>query len=191
METLPESVTRFVGSHPSISVDDGGVVAGTIVFNDESAVIDTLLYFEDAKQLLNSLKNKDITIKAVINTHWHADHNMGNQFFDQSKLISHDNCPSLMKTSGEKMIESAKKNIPGEAERLKDYKQVFPTKTFSDSLNLPIHDSNLVLYHMPGHTPDSIVAYLPELKILFAGDTVMDLPYIWHGDRNLLLVFLH
>lgn len=187
MQPLPSSISRFVGSHPSLSVKDGGVVAGTVIFNKEAIVIDTLLYPDDTKKILRELTHQNAQINAIINTHWHGDHIMGNQFFDPSKLIAHDSCPNLMKTEGEKMLESAKKYIPGEAERLKDVNQVFPKKTFSDIMELHIGDSIVNLHHMPGHTPDSIVVYIPETRVLFAGDCVMDLPYIGYGNSKILI----
>jgi len=41
--------------------------------------------------------------------------------------------------------------------------------------------------HTPGTTPDSIVVYVREDKALFAGDTVMPVPYIVDGDRLQLM----
>jgi len=38
------------------------------------------------------------------------------------------------------------------------------------------------LIHVPGHTTDSIGVFLPDRGIFIAGDTVMDLPFVWFGD---------
>jgi glyoxylase-like metal-dependent hydrolase (beta-lactamase superfamily II) len=38
------------------------------------------------------------------------------------------------------------------------------------------------MWHTPGHSPDSIVAYAKEDKILFAADTVMPIPFFGDGS---------
>jgi glyoxylase-like metal-dependent hydrolase (beta-lactamase superfamily II) len=48
------------------------------------------------------------------------------------------------------------------------------TMTFDGQLDLDLGGMRVELRHLPGHTPDCIVAYIPERRLLFAGDTAED-----------------
>jgi len=49
---------------------------------------------------------------------------------------------------------------------------ISPTRTFADSLTLELGDATMELRALVGHTPDSIVGFVPEWGVLLAGDTV-------------------
>jgi glyoxylase-like metal-dependent hydrolase (beta-lactamase superfamily II) len=60
-----------------------------------------------------------------------------------------------------------------------------PTLTFSDRLTIPLggHRGDLVLQHCGrGHTEGDIVAWLPDQKVLFAGDLVEAQAALYTGD---------
>ena len=56
-----------------------------------------------------------------------------------------------------------------------------PTRAFNKSLSLDFGGSRFELRHSPGHSPDSITC-LVDKDTLFAGDTLMPLPYFVDGD---------
>ncbi|MFW9779851.1 MAG: MBL fold metallo-hydrolase [Candidatus Heimdallarchaeota archaeon] len=182
MEALNENVMRFVGKHPSLSIDEGGVVAGAVYSRKEAVVIDTLFFPEDAKKIRRYLEEKGFVIRGVINTHSDADHVWGNQFFGAVQIIAHEKTLSLMKKQGTELLRSAKKSFSS----LKNVSQVFPTQTYTETFRLSVGEIPLVLYHMPGHTSDSSIVHLPQQKILFAGDVVIELPFVKFDSRKLL-----
>jgi glyoxylase-like metal-dependent hydrolase (beta-lactamase superfamily II) len=49
---------------------------------------------------------------------------------------------------------------------------VAPTRTFTESTTLDLGGLTVELYALPGHTPDSIVGFVPEWGVLLAGDAV-------------------
>jgi len=49
---------------------------------------------------------------------------------------------------------------------------IAPDVTFATAMALDLGGLTLELHHLPGHTPDCIVGFLPEWGILLAGDTV-------------------
>ncbi len=58
-----------------------------------------------------------------------------------------------------------------------------PTLTFSDRLRLEGGDLTLELFPTPGHTPDHIAAWIPELKVCLAVDAVeRPIPMVWSDD---------
>lgn len=49
---------------------------------------------------------------------------------------------------------------------------VTPTLTIEDEFELTLGNISVYLHHLPGHTLDSIVGFIPEWGILLTGDTV-------------------
>ncbi|MCI0615307.1 hypothetical protein L0244_20130, partial [bacterium] len=47
-----------------------------------------------------------------------------------------------------------------------------PTLTIEDEMELTLGNISVYLHHLPGHTLDCIVGFIPEWGILLAGDTV-------------------
>ena len=47
-----------------------------------------------------------------------------------------------------------------------------PTESFARERSLDLDDLTLTLHHLPGHTRDCIVGFVPERGVLLAGDTV-------------------
>jgi cyclase len=180
---VSKGVILFSGRHP-LGVD----VASTVVRSGNDAfVFDSLYYPEDTLQLLQSIKAMGLTPVGLINTHWHLDHTAGNQLFRETKrIISHSQCIDLMRTDLPQQLEWARhadKNLK-EADRIRP---VYPNETIKDKSILAVGDREIVFLHTPGHTPDSIIGLLEDEHIIVAGDTVMELPYIWYGDSLALI----
>ncbi|GAA5496197.1 hydroxyacylglutathione hydrolase GloC [Rubritalea halochordaticola] len=50
----------------------------------------------------------------------------------------------------------------------------FEADTLLDGENeIKIGDLEIKIFHIPGHSPDSVAFYIPELDVVFAGDTLM------------------
>lgn len=62
---------------------------------------------------------------------------------------------------------------------------VMPDLTFGDQVDLfPAAEMSARLIHVPGHTPDSIMVFLEEYRILIAGDAAEDpLPALWNPEN--------
>jgi len=176
-------VILFSGRHP-LGIDVTSTVARS---GNDAFVFDSLYYPEDTLQLLQSIKSVGLTPVGLINTHWHLDHTAGNQLFQETKrIISHSQCVDLMRTDLPRQLEWARhadKNLK-EADRIRP---IYPNETIKDNSILAIGDREIVFLHTPGHTPDSIIGLLKDEHIIIAGDTVMELPYIWYGDSLALI----
>lgn len=156
------------------------VTAGAIVTSEGAIVIDTLPFPRETREMIEFLRGESRRgIRYVINTHHHADHVYGNYLFEDADIISGERCREIMRKSGEKNLAEAKAQTP----ELAEVTLRLPTITFPDKMNLFLGDKILRLMALPGHTPDGVGVYLEGDKILFAGDAVMPLPYIFWGDR--------
>jgi glyoxylase-like metal-dependent hydrolase (beta-lactamase superfamily II) len=157
--------------------------AGAIVTSEGTVVIDTLPFPRETREMFEFLRSVSPRgIRYVINTHHHADHVYGNFIFEEADIIASERCRETLRKSGEKNLAEAKQQTPELAEvRLR-----LPNITFLDKMTLHLGDKVMRLLPLPGHTLDGIGVYIEGDKILFAGDAVMPLPYIYWGDRVML-----
>lgn len=157
--------------------------AGAIITSEGTVVIDTLPFPRETREMLDFLRAESKRgIRYVINTHHHADHVYGNFLFEQADIISSERCREVMRKSGEKNLAEAKQQTP----ELAEVKLRLPNLTFPEKMSFHLGDKVMRLMPLPGHTPDGIGIYVEGDKILFAGDAVMPLPYIFWGDRVVL-----
>jgi glyoxylase-like metal-dependent hydrolase (beta-lactamase superfamily II) len=156
------------------------VTAGAIFTSQGVVVVDTLLFPQETRELLHLVRRRSKNgIRYVINTNSHSDHVYGNYLFNGAKVIAHQLCRQALEKHGERDLDAARDQIPD----LSEVQLRLPSVTFTEELTLRLGDKTLRLMHTPGTTPDSIVVYVREDKVLFAGDTVMPVPYIVDGDR--------
>jgi cyclase len=159
------------------------VTAGVIVTSEGAVVVDTLPFPQETRELLVFVRERGLRVPFVINTHSHADHINGSYLFEEADLVAHRRCRAILRRHGERVLEEAKAETP----ELAEVQLRLPSITFDQELTLRLGDRTMRLIHLPGHTPDSIGVYVEEDKILFAGDTVMPVPYIVGGDREAMI----
>jgi cyclase len=139
---INQSIFALVGSDAN---------AGFIRTRDGVVVIDTTYYPDELRDGLEKAGLATEDVIRVIFTHAHSDHING------YKLLG---CPIVCNQRAEKAL-------------LKKYPQVAPSLvTFDDEHEMRIGGVLFRLIHTSGHSPDSIVAWLPEEKVLFAGDLI-------------------
>jgi len=148
--------------------------AGLIVGTDGMMAIDTLRAPLLTKAFIAATRkaggNRPIT--RVINTHHHADHVAGNQFFLPCDIVAHEFCrEEVLKMAGAVPAGDRIPRREGWSEGTEDRKFVAPTTTFKDRLSYDVGNIKVELFHLgPAHTWGDIVVHLPAQRILFAGD---------------------
>ncbi|GAA1695254.1 MBL fold metallo-hydrolase [Fodinicola feengrottensis] len=115
--------------------------------------------------------------QALVNTHHHGDHTFGNWLMPaETPIMGHLLCREDLVHSG--LIAAQVLTGP-------DYGHIElrpPTVTFADTLTLHLADRQLDLRHVgPAHTRGDVVVWLPDSRVLFAGDVV------FNGGQPLLL----
>lgn len=160
------------------------VTASVILTTEGAVLIDTLLYPEETLQLRQFVRERlNTDVRYVINTHYHADHTLGTCFFDQAEVVSHRRCAALLDSRGREGLARMQQT----SSDMMNLKVVLPHIVFDDSLTLHVGGKTLHLRHTPGHSEDSVVVYVEEDQILFAGDTVMSLPHFVDGSYEALV----
>ncbi|MDQ2714887.1 MAG: MBL fold metallo-hydrolase [Chloroflexota bacterium] len=143
-------------------------------------VLDTLLCLEDVGSMMQTLPT-DLAGRQVlvVNSHADWDHSWGNAYFmgeHAAPIIAHDHCLLRMQS------EEARAGLREYQERYAIFRSVVlvpPTVTFEQQLTIHGGDLTIELLATPGHHPDHIAAWLPELRLLLAFDAAeMPLPLI-------------
>lgn len=140
-----------VGSNNGVIVGETGVI-----------LVDTKTTVDSEKEVLAEIaKITRKPISTVIITHSDGDHVNGLAALPAStNIIAQDNCKMEMQAS------AGSKN-PAPQDRL-------PSTTFDKKDHWTIEGVHVQLFHWaPGHTSGDTVVYLPDQKIVFAGDLLV------------------
>lgn len=156
------------------------VNAGAVIGPSWAVVIDTLALPEETLEIRKFIEQElQVPIRYVINTHYHADHTLGNYLFPGATILAHSLCRQLIDTRGRSSLESAK----NQGTTFKQARIVLPHVTVDEgSLNLRVGKKTLSLISLPGHSPDNLGVIVEEDRVLISGDVFMPLPYIVDGD---------
>lgn len=119
----------------------------------------------------------------VVNSHMDWDHFWGNAAIaERAPIVAHERALQRFwsPTIQEKLSSKTKQD-----QSLVGLTLCPPTVTFSDRLRLEGGDLTLELFPTPGHTPDHIAAWIPELRVCFAIDAVeRPIPKVWSDDPD-------
>jgi cyclase len=117
-------------------------------------------------------------ITYIINTDHHRAHVIGDQYFPTATVIAHEQAWKEMKSYGDsfrtRLINMYRDRIP---EAVTEWKQsleiVKPQITFTSRTILYKGDKEIHIIPLGGHTPATSVVFMPNEKLLFAGDVVV------------------
>lgn len=161
------------------------VTAGAILTPEGAIVIDTLPFPQESRAMRDFVREHSPEgIAYVINTHHHADHVYGNYLYSEADIVSFRGTRHYLERQGEDNLRRAQEETP----ELAEVELRLPSILFDKGhFLLHVGGKTLELIHAPGHTADSIVVYVHEDRLLFAGDTMMPVPYIvWGNWRELV-----
>jgi len=160
------------------------VTAGVVVTTEGAVVIDTFPFPTESHALRKFAEAQEAgPIRYVVLTHSHADHSYGSYLFPEADLIAQDACRTLIERQGQEGLEEAKEETP----ELASVELRLPNITIQERGGIHLGQRSIDLIHTPGHTRDGLAAYVREEKVLFAGDVVMPIPFIPHGDPEELI----
>jgi glyoxylase-like metal-dependent hydrolase (beta-lactamase superfamily II) len=143
---------------------------------------------DDIPRILALLAKHHLTVKQIIITHAHIDHIAGAHRLKQitgAPILYNQNDLPLVKMMD---VQAKWLGIPTPA-------VYSPDETLEDGQRIAITGLSGSILHTPGHTEGSICLYLPDQKLLLAGDTLFagsvgrtDLP---GGNTKKLLHSIH
>ena len=168
LEQLAEGVYAFTAQ--------GDPNVGAIVGADTILAIEARATPFMARRWIEVLRAEvsDLMFGDLVLTHYHAVRTLGARAFGATRIIAHENTRALVDERGIEDWASEQGRMPrlfAGAESIPGL--THPTLTFTDSLTLDLGNRHVELRHLgQGHTSGDIVVWLPEERILFAGDLV-------------------
>ena len=135
--------------------------------SNEAVVIDAGCVSEIEKRALkNYIEDNELTLKRVLNTHLHFDHQFGNKFLYNTFGIK----PEAGKED-EYLLENVIAQtrsfgmaVDEEAQPLGGY--------ITDNQEIKFGNTTFKAFHVPGHSPGSMAFYDEKEGVLFAGDVL-------------------
>jgi glyoxylase-like metal-dependent hydrolase (beta-lactamase superfamily II) len=139
-----------------------------------------------ARRWLGRLRERtDKPVRYLVLSHYHAVRVLGASAFGAAEIITHTETRRLIEERGEQDWASELGRMPRLFEEPASIPGLTrPTLTFTDRMVIPLGGQReLVLaYCGRGHTAGDIVAWLPQERILFAGDLVEAQAALYTGD---------
>jgi glyoxylase-like metal-dependent hydrolase (beta-lactamase superfamily II) len=161
-----------------VIVRAGDEVDGMFVRTERfNVLIDTLGTPEQCKTALDLL-GIDARPLIVINSHMDWDHFWGNAAIaGRAPIIAH---AAALDRLRDPSTQQVLKDKASQDSRFRNVELIGPDITFSGSMVLNGGDLTLELIHTPGHTPDHVAVWIPELRTCLAVDAVeYPVPEVW------------
>jgi len=140
-----------------------------LVFDEtnEAVVIDAGCLQAGEKQVLTRfIEDNKLTLKRVLNTHLHLDHQFGNKFLFDTYGIAPEACieDEFLLENVVAQARSYGFPVTEEAQPLGAY--------ITENQEITFGNSSLKAIHAPGHSPGSMVLYSEKDGVMFAGDVL-------------------
>jgi cyclase len=160
----------------AIAIPERGAVgnAAFVDLGDSRLVVDTHVTPAAGRELRAQAE----PVTWVLNTHWHADHVLGNGEFPDATIVSTTRTRELMATIGTERLAAAKQESP---ERELPDELRLPDETFEETWDFGRAQA---LTFGGGHTESDSVLLVADGRVLVAGDLVVVgmQPWAGHGD---------
>jgi len=132
--------------------------------------------------------NGVVSLFGLVNTDYHPEHMFGNAAVMPVRIFGHDASVKPIekyRVSGlERLAHELGETDPVLAAALAEVELFEPEIGVDDRVTLHLGDRLVKVLHMEGHTPASLVVYLPKERILFAGDNVVNQEHPAMYDAN-------
>ncbi len=150
---------------------------GAIATPRGTILVDTPMRRADALRWQRRLYEMGLgTIYGIVNTDYHLEHIMGNHVFMPVRTFGHHLATKPMAkylTSGlERISARYQETDPALAQEILNAKLYEPEIRVGDRIVLHTDSREVHVLYLEGHTPASLGVYLPQERILFAGDNV-------------------
>jgi glyoxylase-like metal-dependent hydrolase (beta-lactamase superfamily II) len=173
LKKIADNVYSYVDIRNASPQNSFGANAGVVVGRDGILVIHTLISSKKARNFLEDIRTfTDKPIKYVVNSHSHLDHSFGNSEFEKqgAVIIAHQNSRKDLQLNGESTMKRARGYGLTDND-LEGTTIALPKITFSEKMEIDLGGQMVILiYPGPSHTDGSVMVYIPDKKILFAGD---------------------
>lgn len=162
---------------------------GVIIGEEGCMVIDCRATPKMAREMINDIRKlTDKPISHIFLTHYHAVRVFGRAAFTEAHtVIASRNTLDLIHERGQQDFESEVRRFPRLFAAVEEVKGLtMPNLTFERELTLWAGTREIRLEHLgKGHSKGDSVVWIPEDKVLFAGDLIENRAALYCGDAYL------
>ncbi len=164
---ITESVTNGIWL-TRVVLDEYEVRGALLVTGTHALVWDTLSRPRDMSAFHPFLCDRELI---VVYSHADWDHVWGTAGlpYPEARIIAHERAVQRFRSDVPKALAEKQASEPG---RWDGVTLVAPNESFDGERAIELGEMTLHLHHLPGHTADCIVGFVPERGLLLAGDTV-------------------
>ena len=177
LEPLAPGVVAFTA--------EGDPNVGAVIGDEAVLAIDARSTPTHAREWLDELRRlTDKPVRYLALTHYHAVRVLGATAFDAEWVVAHEGTQRWIQERGEADFESEARRFPRLFKEIESVPGLtYPSMTFADMLRVDLGGRWVELVHLGrGHTVGDVAVWLPEEKILFAGDLVEARAAPYMGD---------
>lgn len=153
-------------------VDDGalslGIASYALISGDQAIVYDTHVSVPHGRFIRAELERRGVRHIRVVLSHWHLDHVAGTEAFAGCPVIANIRTAAHLLEHRAGIEDGSFHGAPA-IDPL-----ILPTTVFDERLSLDLGGEAVELITANIHSDDATVIWLPERRILLAGDTVED-----------------
>lgn len=156
---------------------EGGNI-GLIQTPKGAVLVDTPMLPAEAQEWRETLRQLGVeSIYCIVNTDFHPERFLGNAWFMPTRICSHALALKPIAKYKAALEQAAaaegEEGAPLPPETLAKTEIYLPELCVGDRVTLHLGERRIELLHLDGHTPASLGVYLPQERILFAGDNVV------------------
>ena len=155
--------------------NQGYMLNSTVIVGDDGVIlVDSGGTFEVGRHIAAAVRR--ITHKRVthvVNTHHHGDHYLGNAAFAGATIISSEMCRKMVLETGDEWLAIMEQAV---GRKLPETKPLAAAVTYAEGTRTErfVQGVRLVFWVPPGsHTAGDLLVYLPDDKVLVAGDVLV------------------
>lgn len=140
-----------------------------IVHDDtnEAVIIDAgCLQDSERQKLKDYISSNGLTLKRVLNTHLHLDHQFGNKFLFDTYGLSPE-----ASIEDEFLLDNVVAQARSYGFQVEEETQAIGSYII-DNQDISFGNSSLKAIHVPGHSPGSMVLYSEKEGLMFVGDVL-------------------
>lgn len=155
---------------------EGGNV-GAVTTARGALLVNAPLLPNEAREWQLALRQAGIhTLYGIVNTDYLPEHSLGNYWFRPVRTFGHEAALKFIAKSEATVLEELsaryREVYPSLAQEILAMRFIAPEVAVEDRLALYFEDRTAEILLLEGHTPGSLGLYLPQDRILFAGDNV-------------------
>jgi len=177
LEELAPDVVAFTA--------EGDPNVGAVIGDDAVLAVDARATPTHAREWIGELRRlTDKPVRYLVLTHYHAVRVLGASAFGADWVVTHEGTRRWILERGEADFESETRRFP---RLFTDVESIpgltYPNVAFADSLRFDLGGCEVQLLHLGrGHTAGDTVVWVPEERVLFAGDLVEARAAPYMGD---------